>query len=390
MNMISFLHVTQDNKFFDVIKNRFETDNRISNTSIIIVDKYNYIPKFIEKGANVSFIHKNDLKKYLEQHTFDVFFFHSLPPDSWEVLKYLSSDTTAIWWAWGYDIYDRNFGLKPLIPINLYKPATAKFIIKHNCRTFIKDFIIKHNRKYNIKKAIKNYIISYKQRKERNDVISRIDYFQPVIIDDYNFMLNNIGFRAKLFYYHNSIVPSTTEYKARDPESPILVGNSATSSNNHFDIFNKLETLDISSRKIIVPFNYGENWYLRSAIKKIYTVKLKIDLITDYLPKNKYFELMNTCGFAIFGVMRQKAMGNIFQCIRQGIKVFLYKDSVVYHYLKNYGFAVFSIDDMTKEGLETPLTYYEHAINFRLLIKQCEERNEIYEQVMNELQMKYE
>ena len=42
-----------------------------------------------------------------------------------------------------------------------------------------------------------------------------------------------------------------------------------------------------------------------------------------------------TTADAVFGVIRQQAIGAIKQCLRNGIKVYLYEDSIVYKHLIN-------------------------------------------------------
>ena len=54
---------------------------------------------------------------------------------------------------------------------------------------------------------------------------------------------------------------------------------------------------------------------------------------------------MSGCTHAIFGMIRQSGLGNIYLCFRKGIKVFLFKDSILYKQFKTDGYHVFSIED---------------------------------------------
>ena len=50
-------------------------------------------------------------------------------------------------------------------------------------------------------------------------------------------------------------------------------------------------------------------------------------------------------------------MGNIFACLEKGIKIYLYKDSVIYRQLVELGFIVFSIDnDLSEISLQKVLS----------------------------------
>ena len=56
-------------------------------------------------------------------------------------------------------------------------------------------------------------------------------------------------------------------------------------------------------------------------------------------------------------------------CLRQGSKVFFFKDSMVYKYLKNQGIKVFTIeDDLTQENIDTPLTIEEIKCNQKVYL----------------------
>jgi hypothetical protein len=63
-----------------------------------------------------------------------------------------------------------------------------------------------------------------------------------------------------------------------------------------------------------------------------------------------------TCPFAIYGRFRQQAAGNILQMLKDGVKVFLYKNSINYEYYSSRGYKVFTIDDdLNEENLREPL-----------------------------------
>ena len=68
--------------------------------------------------------------------------------------------------------------------------------------------------------------------------------------------------------------------------------------------------------------------------------------------------------------MRQQAMGNIFLCLLCGIKVFLFKESIVYKQLIESGYFVFSIeDDLNDLSLQTLLSKEQAYNNFQLCMR---------------------
>ena len=88
--------------------------------------------------------------------------------------------------------------------------------------------------------------------------------------------------------------------------------------------------------------------------------------IEKKLPLGEYEELTSYCTHAIFGTLRQQALGNIFNCFRTGVKVYLFRDSMNYRQFKKDGFIIFAIEDMDHESLATPLTRSEAFRNNQL------------------------
>ena len=64
-----------------------------------------------------------------------------------------------------------------------------------------------------------------------------------------------------------------------------------------------------------MPLSYGDEKYrdwLRKQINDNDVVQL-----FDFMPKNEYFEIVNNCSYALFGSIRQQAIGNINYAIKK-------------------------------------------------------------------------
>jgi hypothetical protein len=152
----------------------------------------------------------------------------------------------------------------------------------------------------------------------------------------------------------------------------ILIGHSLTYTDNHLDIFVQLKKIKIDSgRKYIIPVNYGiDNDYDNNPdnlIKECPLQEKQLMWIKEIMPFNEYQQVIGSVSHAIIGVIRQQALGNIYMCIRSGVKVFLYKDSVVYKELKKKGYVIFSIeDDLNEDSLNSVLTEEEARFNSEL------------------------
>ena len=110
------------------------------------------------------------------------------------------------------------------------------------------------------------------------------------------------------------------------------------------------------------------------------------------MPRDEYFKLIDNCSYAVFGVMRQQAMGNIYHCLCQGVKVFLYRDSLVYRFLKEWGYVVFAIEDIDEYSFSTPLNLKELEMNAKAFENQRDyvgqARSRAFDEIINIIQSK--
>ena len=129
----------------------------------------------------------------------------------------------------------------------------------------------------------------------------------------------------------------------------ILLGNSATATNNHYDVLQIVDKLNLSNEKIYIPLSYGEKGYkerLRNYILKESHHENKVTLLEDYLTLTEYNQILSQCPNVFMGHIRQQALGNIISLIYMGAKLFFFKESIVYQYLINKGLVVYSFDQL--------------------------------------------
>jgi hypothetical protein len=184
--------------------------------------------------------------------------------------------------------------------------------------------------------------------------------------------LQNKDFQARFFFYR--YLSNRIKENEVITGNNILVGNSAAITNNHLDILKLLEKHKISyNSNIIIPLSYaGDNTFKQFLLKKIKkSNQTNIKFLTDFISIDKYCNILNTCQYAIFGHIRQQAMGNIYRCLYQGSKVFLYEESVAYKYLKEQGYVIYAIEDINNYELNTPLSENEKHHNRKLYLNEA-------------------
>ena len=373
MRKIRVLHIAQDDKFVDGPLDAFESDGRFTNRCYIIVDSADYHFKYIKKTERINLLYtKQMIKDLLRKKDYDAIYFHSL--HNYHIFKFIPRDKIVIWWTWGYDIY----GEERFLNIPLYKPLTQQYL-----RTLNSSPIVR------LKQLIKKipYVIDIRDG-SRKRALKRIDYFQPVIHNEYLMMKELKGFKAVEFYYpkaHQSY-QVLIEGRMTNHNSDIIVGNSASVTNNHIDVWDKVHSFIPRGVNVIFPINYGDGDYAGYISDNIKSDTVNVRFLKEFLPKNEYFDLVDNCGYAVFGVIRQQAMGNIFRCLAKGVKLFLYRDSVPYKYLASLGCIIFAIEDIDENSFKLPLTPEQARHNQLCLMKDVSIVNQARENAIEEIQ----
>ena len=371
--MIHFLHIVRDDKFTEATIKGFNNNPQIASKYIIFKkrDKFKYLK---ENQRVIVFEDKKNFIREIESDSYDVLFFHSLPPTSYWMIKYIPSDKVVIWWAWGYDIYGGLFGTRLFIQLDTLKEQTMILSKQIKVKRLFKEFVGK-------------LWISFLFSIYHDKIVKRIDYFEPVRDMDFQLMCEQVpGFSAKEFYhYFSSYGNKPFLNRSLLKHQSILIGNSASLIGNHVDVWEAIKGELPQDVKVIMPLSYGDKDYAQKVKAKISTSSIKIEILDSFLPRDEYFALVDNCAYAFFGSIRQHAMGNIYHALNNDIKVFLYKDSVMYNYLIKMGFVVYAIEDVNLNCF-CPITEEEHLQNMIAFEKENKYRKEKYNEAMEEIE----
>lgn len=202
------------------------------------------------------------------------------------------------------------------------------------------------------KKTLRNLFGRYRKKQ----VIKKLGGLITYIKGDYELAQKWYGAKGK--YYECFMYPSNL-YKEYDIEEKkhqminIQVGNSADSTNNHLEVFEKLEKYKTENIKIIVPLSYGNNTYRKEIIeqgKKRFGEKF--EPLTEFMPFNNYLDLLAEIDIAIFNHNRQQAMGNIITLLGLGKKVYMRNNITPWKMFENIGIDVYDVANITIDLLE--------------------------------------
>ena len=153
------------------------------------------------------------------------------------------------------------------------------------------------------------------------------------------------------------------------------------SNNNHLDLLAVTKKLHLEGRTIYMPLSYGNNDVADYMIKHASFRGADTHFLKNVLPKDDYLQLLSKCSHALFGTIRQSGLGNINLLLRRGVKIFFFKDSIMYKHLKQEGYYVFSIEnDLDDVSISTPLTNEMALHNYNLFYKKAGELSESFKE----------
>lgn len=125
----------------------------------------------------------------------------------------------------------------------------------------------------------------------------------------------------------------------------IQVGNSADPSNNHLEVFEKLEALQTDNFRVLVPLSYGDQQHARRVIdegKKLFGERF-VPLV-EFLPPDDYQEFLATIDIAVFNHNRQQGLGNLISLLGMGKKVYLQRGVSTASLMSSLGIEWFDVE----------------------------------------------
>lgn len=203
-------------------------------------------------------------------------------------------------------------------------------------------------RKYIVSKCIKNskgiILLTEPEREIFEKIFEKIpsDKFYAVVVPP----------RQEV----DEIIARVRTIRKKDTSNVIVIGNSATKSNQHFDIFDRLSCLDLQNVKIYCPLSYGDNQYRERVIirgKELFGDNFVP--ITQYMSYEKYVEFLNSCDVGIYNLNRQQALGNISLMLNLGKKI--YTSDSIKKYYEQFGYTLHSVNELKYKSIKEILKH---------------------------------
>ena len=368
---MNILHIIPDDKFWLTIKTIFDRTT-VQNEYVCIVNSTGKETRYVDSRV-ISVFSQNEACALWCRNDVDVFVFHSIPYSYYDYILSIDKEKIVIVVSWGYDIYFSQMGCPPIIPLRLFKSGTAHLlktiektsISRSKTRSFFKYLF---NKDYRVQKQISRRHINEWSARQK-EVLDRIDYWSTILPIEFEMLKKRVRIQAQYFPLHYTNRLLTDDIPTINPEmaTDLMIGNSADPANNHIDIVRLLNRRGINNR-LFIPLAYGVNDYRDALIRFVESQTHDVVFQLSFIPVNEYKKNLLNCKAAVFGHIRQQSIGNIVICMLQGIKVFLYKNSVAYKFFKSQGSFVFSIeDDLFPDEILKPLTREQNELNRKKL-----------------------
>lgn len=352
------IHVSFDGIFFDIISTNFNSLSGYSNIYLVFAgEELNYISS--NRDQIVKIRHTQDLYQWFQNPDVDIIYFHGLWPKYYKSYDYIRDDTVVIWFCFGKELYETTPGYPCLIRTRMFKRKSFWF--------YYKDFV----KRFHFFRAIVGHIIPFydllRGNLDRRRLISRVDYVQTPLMIEYEMLRKLPYFKAKPFKLEGrGINAEEDRLVSHEMAGGILINHSAAYTNNFIEVMEALSYSKVKGRTLYFPIVYGEE-KVKELVKQYEGFNGNETIfIKEKLPLKEYENLISSCSYAIYGTLRQQALGNIFNCFRTGVKVFLFRDSMIYRQFKKDGFAVFAIEDIDGKALSEPLSREEAIRNNNL------------------------
>lgn len=176
---------------------------------------------------------------------------------------------------------------------------------------------------------------------------------------DYELAKEWYGLDADLVYIEGTAYPYNSNEAIIKPRykeklNKILLGNSASISNNHIEALEILKNNDDGKMSIVAPLSYGSNEkYVNKVVskgKELFGDRFRP--LIEFMPLDEYNEILCDIDIAFFFHDRQEAFCNTLTLLGNGKKVYMRTESTVWDYFKEKNIIVHNSNNVDKDFLD--------------------------------------
>lgn len=363
---MNILHLVEDEKFIDFFARTMPQKAGINHRYIVQVNELNRPLRHIQQMQPFRCVDSSYFTSKLMQQDLmasDVLVVHFMTLWGARMIRSAPSHVKIVWSGWGADYYH----LLPGGEQAVWSSQTREIASVIDKQRAQKNFAV------HARRLLRPWRRLYLRETQLIPALKKVNFFSAPLPEDYYLLRRALGnaFRASFVQINYGSVEETFAIGSESVDGEnILVGNSATLTNNHIEIFRLLAKHNLSGRKVIVPLSYGDSDYRQIILE------LGQDLLgesfmplVNFMPLAEYNRLTGTCSIAIMNHYRQQALGNIGSILYRGAKLFLSNKNVAYGFLRAKGAHVCEIGDLESGSSNafSSLTREQKADNVKAL-----------------------
>lgn len=271
--------------------------------------------------------------------------------------KYIKKKIPVYWIMWGGDFYNDLIASKSSIFFEPYY-AGRRFYLNYLLSKITRYIPIPDKRIKKKLEFIRNRVDFFLSTKPEYDLLQ--SFYPNCIKGDLN---------DSFFYYP---IDTIVEKRLKSgKENNIIIGNSGSVTNNHLYAFKYLKTLNLKSRRVILPLSYGgSEKYKKHVIstgKGLWNDQFQS--IDTLLPLDEYNKVLSSSSVCIYSNWRQEAVGNILTVLVMGAKVFLSVRNPLFKYFDILSIKVYPLEEITQQMLDEVLPNYVAEHNRLVILK---------------------
>jgi dTDP-N-acetylfucosamine:lipid II N-acetylfucosaminyltransferase len=153
----------------------------------------------------------------------------------------------------------------------------------------------------------------------------------------------------------------------------VLLGNSATHTNNHIDVLKVLADADLQGSQVYTPLSYADRPPYADIVEEYGSRVLGDSFVSmrGFMDRERYYEILSSCRYVIFPHHRQQAGAVLRSMVYAGATVFLFKDNPFWDFYTDLGIKLAPLEDfLRKPDLQSFRISDEEAARNRILIAQ--------------------
>lgn len=352
------LHFAPDEKFIPFIQETFEAVFPAASQFRIATEGSSRL-RFVQPGENVRAIgagywRGDDFQTDLA--SCDILIIHYLTAEFAALVPKVPERVLLGWIGWGGDFYclfEKQFG-DMLLPETRRATAKPSYRLGSVCGRIAGQLNTGGPSVALAWGKLKDSFFATSQAQTIRSISSRLDFVWVNPEEQAMFRAEVPDFKGPFHRIGYYSAESVFELGPPHMDGPdILVGNSATPTNNHLEIFDQLCRLDLEGRQIVVPLSYGDLHYQKLVIKAgKKRFGSRFSPITAYVPLEEYNLMLRRCGTVVMNHVRQQAGTSVATALYKGAKVYLRDENTVAQLYRHLGSRIYSIQTELVPGSE--------------------------------------